>query len=75
MLVDFEYVGQGEPPDYEFVGLVNTKDWKAKETLEQAVNRKNRFKKEIPNHNPYWNPLAKQDWLESEEFIKKLQNT
>ena len=74
MLVEFEYVGHDRPPDYEFVGLVNAKDWKAKETLEQAVNRKNRFKKEIPNYNPYWNPLAKQAWLESEEFIKHLQN-
>jgi|CXWL01.1.fsa_nt_gi hypothetical protein len=72
MLVDFEYVGQDRPPDYEFVGLVNVKDWRAKETLEQAVDRKNRFKKEIPNHNTYWNPKAKQAWLESEEFIKTI---
>jgi len=24
------------------------------------VNHKNRFKKEIPNHNPHWNPEARQ---------------
>ena len=56
------------------MGLVDSKDWRVKETLEQDVNRKNRFKKEISNHNPYWNPLVKQAWLESEKFIKKLQN-
>ena len=31
-------------------------------------------KKETPNYNPYWNPESKQAWLESEEFIKHLQN-
>lgn len=44
MLVEFEYVGQGKPPDFEFVGLVDVDNWKAKETLEQAVDRKNKFK-------------------------------
>lgn len=29
------------PPDLEFVGLVDGKDWKAKETLEQDVDKKN----------------------------------
>ncbi len=50
MLVDFEYVGLDKPPDFEFVGLVDYGNWKAKETLEQAVDRKRmmslRFKKE-----------------------------
>ena len=50
MLVEFDYIGQGKPPDFEFVGLVDVNDWKAKETLEQAVDRKRmmslRFKKE-----------------------------
>jgi hypothetical protein len=50
MLVDFEYVGLDKPPDFEFVGLVDYGSWKAKETLEQAVDRKRmiglKFKKE-----------------------------
>ena len=46
MLVEFEYVGCDRPPDYEFVGLVDSKDWRAKETLEQAIDRKNRFKRQ-----------------------------
>ena len=78
MLVDFEYCGQGEPPDYEFVGLVDAKDWRALETLEQAVDKKermrNRFKKEDYNPNPYWNPDAKRACQEADEYIKKLQN-
>ena len=45
MLVEFEYVGLDRPPpDYEFVGLVDPKYWRAKETLEQAIDRKERFK-------------------------------
>ncbi len=59
MLVYFEYVGQGEPPDYEFTGLADSKNWRTKETIEQDVNRKNKFKKEIPNCNLYWNLIAK----------------
>jgi len=78
MLVEFEYVGLDRPPDYEFVGLVDSKDWKAKETLEEAIDRKNRFKSEYQkdeiNLNPYWNPKSKQAWSEVEEFIKHLQN-
>jgi len=54
MLVEFEYVGQDRPPDFEFVGLVNAKDWRAKETLEQAVNRKEL--KKIRFKNWYRNP-------------------
>lgn len=47
MLVEFDYVGQGKPPDFEFVGLVDVNDWKPRETLEQAVDRKNRFKNQF----------------------------
>jgi len=47
MLVEFEYVGHDRPPDFEFVGLVDSKDWRAKETLEQAIDRKNRFKNNL----------------------------
>jgi len=50
MLVEFEYVGQSRPPDFEFVGLVSAKDWKAKETLEDAVKKKELMK------NRYRNP-------------------
>ena len=49
MLVEFEYVGQDRPPDFEFVGLVNAKDWRAKETLEQAVEKKERMKNRYKN--------------------------
>jgi len=44
MLVEFAYVGLDRPPDYEFVGLVDSKFWKPLETLEEAVARKERFK-------------------------------
>jgi len=44
MLVEFAYVGLDRPPDYEFVGLVDSKNWKPLETLEEAVARKERFK-------------------------------
>ena len=44
MLVEFEYVGLDKPPDFEFVGLVDVNNWNPKETLEQAVDRKNQFK-------------------------------
>lgn len=40
MLVDFTYVGQDRPPDYEFVGLVSGNDWKALETLDEAMDKK-----------------------------------
>jgi len=39
MLVNFGYVGQDRPPDFEFVGLVSSNDWKPLETLEGAVDR------------------------------------
>ncbi len=44
MLVEFAYVGLDRPPDYEFVGLVNSKFWKPLETFDEAVARKERFK-------------------------------
>jgi len=50
MLVNFEYVGLDRPPDFEFVGLVDGKNWRAMETLEQAVEKKERMK------NRYRNP-------------------
>jgi len=50
MLVNFEYVGQDRPPDYEFVGLVDAKNWKPLETLEQAVDRKERFRNQFRKH-------------------------
>ena len=49
MLVEFAYVGLDRPPDYEFVGLVDSKDWKPLETLEEAVNRKERLKTRYRN--------------------------
>jgi len=54
MLVNFEYVGLDKPPDFEFVGLVDCKDWKALETLEEAVNRKELQR--IKNKKRYKNP-------------------
>lgn len=54
MLVEFEYVGRDRPPDFEFVGLVNAKDWRAKETLEEAVKNKELMKNGIKNR--YSNP-------------------
>ena len=66
MLVDFEYVGQGKPPDFEFVGLVDVNDWRAKETLEQAVDRKNRFKNQFK-------PII-QEKIESINFNNRLED-
>lgn len=54
MLVDFEYVGQGDPPDYEFVGLVDGYNWRALETLEEAVRKKEA--RIIKTKNRYKNP-------------------
>ena len=54
MLVEFEYIGQDRPPNYEFVGLVEGKNWKAKETLEDAVQKKNMMRIKIKNR--YKNP-------------------
>jgi len=78
MLVEFEYVGHDRPPDYEFVGLVDSKDWKAKETLDEAVDRKNRFKskytKDEINPNPYWNEDARKASEKVDEYIKSLMS-
>jgi len=52
MLVEFDYVGLDRPPDYEFVGLVDVKDWRAIETLDQAIDRKNRFKEQFVPRQP-----------------------
>lgn len=77
MLVNFEYVGLDKPPDFEFVGLVNGKDWKALETLEQAVDRKNRLKskyqKDEINHNPYWHEESRIAQEKSDELFKLLE--
>ena len=44
------------------------------ETLAEAVDRKNRFKKEEVNPNPYWNEKCRRACEEADEYIKKLQN-
>jgi len=49
MLVEFAYVGLDRPPDYEFVGLVDSKFWKPLETLEEAVACKERLKNRYKN--------------------------
>ena len=78
MLVNFEYVGLDKPPDFEFVGLVDYGNWKPKETLEQAVDRKNRFKskyqKEEINHNPYWHKESRIAQENSDKLFKLLEN-
>jgi len=78
MLVEFEYVGHDRPPDYEFVGLVDSKDWKAKETLDEAVDRKNRFKLKYQKHeinpHPYWNEDARKASEKVDEYIKSLMS-
>jgi len=74
MLVNFEYVGLDKPPDFEFVGLVNGKDWRAKETLAQAVDRKNRFKKKEINQNPYWHEPSRIAQEKSDKLFKLLEN-
>lgn len=73
MFVKCEYVGLDRPPDYEFAGLVSAKDWKPLETLAEAVDRKNNFKKEEVNPNPYWNEKCRRAQEEADEYIKKLQ--
>jgi len=75
MLVEFEYVGLDRPPDFEFVGLVDVKDWRAKETLEEAIDRKNRFKKKsFSLDEPYWNEKCRIAQKECDELFRKLQN-
>jgi len=78
MLVNFEYVGTDKPPDFEFVGLVDGNNWRALETLEQAVDRKNRFKskyqKDEINHNPYWHEpsrIAQENSNKQFELLEK----
>jgi len=44
LLVEFDYVGQDRPPDYEFVGLVDVKDWNPLETLAEAEERRKELK-------------------------------
>jgi len=78
MLVDFEYVGTDKPPDFEFVGLVENGNWKARETLEEAVNKKELMKIRIKNR--YKNP--RKDWINDGQgiatdysrFLEKLEN-
>jgi len=54
MLVEFAYVGQDRPPPYyEFVGLVDSKDWRETETLDEAMDRKERFKNQFVSHRPH----------------------
>lgn len=79
MLVEFEYIGQGSSPDFEFVGLVDDwYNWRAKETLEQAVNRKNRFKskyqKDEINFNPYWNEDVRKSCEKVDRFARSLMS-
>ena len=74
MLVDFTYVGQDRPPDYEFTGLVSGNDWKALETLDEAMDKKrnmsSKWHKEEINHDPYWH---KESRLSQEECDKLLR--
>jgi len=78
MLVDFEYVGTDKPPDFEFVGLVDYGSWKPKETLEQAVNRKEFMKIKIKNRyrNPRKNYINDGQGIGSDHssFLKYLEN-
>jgi len=81
MLVEFEYVGLDGPPDYEFIGLVSAEEWKAVETLEQAVERKRLFKERyrskdssVSNPDPYWYQPAREACERVNEYIKYLQN-
>ncbi|EIJ66040.1 hypothetical protein BD31_I1306 [Candidatus Nitrosopumilus salaria BD31] len=65
MLVEFEYVGNGDPPDFEFVGLVDVNYWKAKETLEEAVMKKEMLRNNIKNR--YKNP--RKDYINDGQSI------
>ncbi len=80
MLVEFEYVGLDRPPDYEFVGLVDSKDWKPLETLEEAVNKKElrrgmyQTKKEnTSNCDPYWHEASRKEQEECDILYKQLK--
>jgi len=46
LLVRVEFIGLDRPPpDFEFQALLNIKDWKPVETIDEAYERKNRYKK------------------------------
>jgi len=76
MLVDFTYVGQDRPPDYEFVGLVSGNDWKALETLDEAMDKKrnmrSKWHKEEVNHNPYWHEESRLAQEECDKLLREL---
>ncbi|MCH9040662.1 MAG: hypothetical protein IIB80_00675 [Thaumarchaeota archaeon] len=79
MLVEFEYVGLDRPPDYEFVGLVDGKDWRAKETLEEAVKkkelRKNRYRNPRKGYVDNGQGIGEiySRWLEKKLFVFPFQ--
>jgi hypothetical protein len=80
MLVNFGYVGQDRPPDYEFVGLVDSKDWIPLETLAEAVDRKQMtktmFKKKESDFGgkfePYWDKKCRLVQERYDETLERL---
>jgi len=59
MFVNARHIGHDRPPpDYEFVGLVDSSDWEALESVDEAVERKeqmkNMFKKKERVVGPNW---------------------
>ena len=76
LFVQCVFVGTDRPPDFEFSGLVNYLDWKPLETIAEAIDRKNRFKKAEPeiSKERYWNEKCYETWKKSDGFIKKLLN-
>jgi len=43
MFVRCEFIGHDRPPDNEFSGLVDYRDWRALETIDEAVERKEKM--------------------------------
>ncbi len=77
MFVECVFVGTDRPPDYEFSGLVDCRDWVALETVDEAVDRKNerKNKKEKPQSvlgEAYFNKECKEANDKADALIKAL---
>ena len=75
MLVHFRWIGYSRrPPNFEFVGLEPACDWEQIETIAEAVDYKNRFKKKRRqlDEEHYFNEECKKARDVADALIRKL---
>ena len=75
LLVHFRWIGYSRrPPNFEFVGLEPACDWEQIETIAEALDKKNRFKKKESqlNDEHYFNEECKRARDVADALIKKL---